>query len=59
MKYNFQEIINRRNTDSLKWDHMKKGCDRAIAAWVADMDFASPPEVLEAIKKPIHFKIMD
>ena len=37
MKYNFDEIIERRGTNSYKWDLVKE--DGVIPMWVADMDF--------------------
>ena len=36
MKYNFDKVINRKNTDCYKWDTTKDG---VIPMWVADMDF--------------------
>ena len=55
MKINFDEPINRLNSNSLKWDNMKKlyGVDPkdGLAMWVADMDFKAPPEVNECIKE--------
>lgn len=46
---NFDEIIDRRNTHSEKWDDMEKfygvSPDDGLAMWVADMDFR-PPEVV-------------
>ncbi|WP_315120694.1 MalY/PatB family protein [uncultured Clostridium sp.] len=52
MKYNFDEIIDRRNTDCVKWDCNKKAGnhDDAIQMWIADMDFKVPREVVESIK---------
>ena len=50
MKYCFDEIIDRRNTDSIKWDHIPGNPD-AIPMWVADMDFAAAPEIREAMQK--------
>ncbi len=45
--FDFDTIIDRRNTASLKWDKYK---DRDILPlWVADMDFKSPPAVLKAL----------
>ncbi|HHW47355.1 MAG TPA: pyridoxal phosphate-dependent aminotransferase [Clostridiaceae bacterium] len=57
--YNFDEIIERRGTSSLKYDlAVKKGMPRNILPfWVADMDFKSPPEVLEALSRRIHHGI--
>lgn len=51
MKYNFDEIIPRRGTDSLKWD----GCDdpEMLPMWIADMDFKAAPCIIEALKKRV------
>jgi len=53
MKYNFDEIIDRRNTDSLKVDGVSArwGRDDLIPMWVADMDFKTPPFILDAIRE--------
>jgi len=53
LKYNFDEIVDRKPTESVKWNAVKKlyGRDDVIPIWVADMDFKSPPEVIEALKK--------
>ncbi len=50
-KYNFDTIINREGTNALKLDVLQKRYGRSdlIPMWVADMDFASPPCVKEAI----------
>ena len=47
MKYNFDEIIERRGTNSYKWDLVKE--DGVIPMWVADMNFPTVPTVQEAI----------
>lgn len=44
----FDTIIERRNTGSSKWN--KYGDRDIIPMWVADMDFQSPPAVLDAIR---------
>jgi len=50
MKYNFDKIIDRRNTYSLKYSPASRGKpEYVLPLWVADMDFSSPPCVLEAI----------
>ena len=51
MKYNFDEYVERRNTKSVKWDGMEEvfGTEDALPMWVADMDFLSPPEVVNAL----------
>ncbi|MCH5193743.1 MAG: pyridoxal phosphate-dependent aminotransferase [Oscillospiraceae bacterium] len=45
MKYDFDEIIDRSKTNSLKWDI----ADGELPMWVADMDFKTAPEITEAI----------
>ena len=53
----FDEIINRENTNSLKWDYRKQrfGSDDIIPMWVADMDFKSPDAITnEIIKRAKH-----
>ncbi len=47
MKFDFDRLLDRRNTNSLKWDKYK-GRD-VLPLWVADMDFQAPPAVLEAL----------
>jgi cystathionine beta-lyase len=51
MTYSFDKIIDRRGTDSLKYDlAANRGMpEDIIPLWVADMDFPAPPEVLEAL----------
>jgi len=51
MKYNFDEIIDRRGTNALKTDALatRYGNPDLIPLWVADMDFKSPPAITEAI----------
>ncbi len=48
MTYDFDELIDRSNTDSFKWDKYK---DRdIIPLWVADMDFRAAPPILKALE---------
>jgi cysteine-S-conjugate beta-lyase len=49
MTYNFDEIINRKNTDSFKWDFFNDQED-TISMPVADMDFRSPEPILQALR---------
>jgi cystathionine beta-lyase len=49
MTFDFETPVNRGGTDSLKWDHYA-GRD-VVPMWVADMDFASPPAVVEALRR--------
>ncbi|MFI5367837.1 MAG: MalY/PatB family protein, partial [Spirochaetia bacterium] len=50
--YDFDRVINRRGTSSLKWDFGERfvGMPGLIPLWVADMDFEAPPEVVHAIR---------
>ena len=54
-KYNFDEIIARRGTSSLKFDFgpERKGRDDLLPLWVADMDFKLPEEILSDIQKRV------
>ena len=47
-KYNFDEIIPRRGTASVKWDLFEED---ALPLWVADMDFKTAPAIMEALRK--------
>src|SRR5690625_4034676 len=51
MFMDFQQIYNRKQTNSLKWDHLKAvfQTDDIIPLWVADMDFKAPEEVNQAL----------
>lgn len=51
----FNEIIDRKNSDSLKFDFAKeKGLpEDVLPLWVADMDFKAPPGVIEALQKSL------
>lgn len=51
MKYNFDEIIDRLNTNSIKYDFASRRGkpDGILPMWVADMDFAAPPCVIDAL----------
>lgn len=53
MSYNFDELIDRRNTRSYKWDQMGPllGDETILPLWVADMDFYSPPAVRKVIEQ--------
>lgn len=51
MQYNFDEIIDRSKSHSVKLNRLKAvfGRDDLIPLWVADMDFLSPPAITEAL----------
>jgi cystathionine beta-lyase len=59
VKYDFDQIIDRRNTNSVKIDALKEvfGADDLIPLWVADMEFLSPPEITDALKKRVEHGI--
>ncbi len=48
MKYDFDEVVNRRGSHCVKWDEAAEG---VIPLWVADMDFKAAPAIQEAIRK--------
>ncbi|MDB1126095.1 beta C-S lyase family protein [Vibrio algarum] len=60
-KYNFDSCIDREGTNSAKWEFMKKispyANENTIPLWVADMDFACAPEIIEAIAQRVDEKI--
>ena len=47
MKYDFDEIVDRRGTNSEKWEV----AEGELPMWVADMDFRTAPEIVSALKK--------
>lgn len=47
MTFNFDVPVNRSNSDSIRWD--RYAGDDVIPLWVADMDFQSPPCVMDAL----------
>ena len=70
MKYNFDEIIDRRRTNSLNCEGFRQYMfssepgiklpypdEEMIRMWVADMDFATPPEIVKAIEERLTKKI--
>jgi cystathionine beta-lyase len=52
-KYDFDRVVDRTDTESLKWVYPRKvlKVEDAIPLWVADMDFEAPPAVVEAIRR--------
>ncbi len=60
MKYDFDEVIERRGTDSVKWDGVKNiwGRDDLLPMWVADMDFRTPPFVMDALRKRLEHEVL-
>lgn len=60
MKYDFDEVIERRGTDCFKWDALPAmyGRDDLTPMWVADMDFRSPRFVMEAIRQRCEHEVL-
>ncbi|MDT8382691.1 MAG: MalY/PatB family protein [Brevefilum sp.] len=47
---NFDQIIDRRGTESIKWNYYEED---VLPMWIADMDFRSPYSVIEALHKRV------
>jgi cystathionine beta-lyase len=59
VKYDFDKVIDRRGTNSLKYDFARERgkSDELLPMWVADMDFPAPPEVLADLSRVINHGI--
>ena len=55
MNYDFDKVIDRTNTNSLKYDFaVERGRPAdVLPLWVADMDFPAPQPVLDALQKAV------
>lgn len=55
MKYDFDAVVERKGTDSLKWESNLAEYNREgmIPLWVADMDFTCLPEITEALNRRV------
>ncbi len=60
MKYDFDKVIDRHNTGAMKIEKCNEifGKDDIIPLWIADMDFATPDFILDAIRKRCEHPIM-
>lgn len=60
MKYDFDQVIDRRNTSAYKYDRLEQFFGRAdlLPLWVADMDFATPDFILDTIRKRIEHPVL-
>lgn len=58
--YDFDKVINRRGTNCLKYDTMGEffGRDDLIPMWVADMDFATPDFIIDALKERLEHPVL-
>lgn len=54
MKYDFDELLSRRGTNSYKWDGEK---DDVLPMWVADMDFHTAPAIVDALRHRVEHGI--
>src|SRR5690242_822175 len=50
MIYNFDELLDRKNTESVKWHWFDED---VLPMWVADMDFVSPEPVIRALQERV------
>ena len=59
MSYDFDSIVDRRGTSSLKWDFEERLAGRKglLPLWVADMDFRAPGEIVDAIRERVEHGI--
>lgn len=49
MKYDFDTVIDRRNTNSYKWDYY----DTQLPMWLGDMDFQTAPEIIQKLEERV------
>ena len=59
MRYNFDEVIDRTGSNDLKHSVLQQRYGRAdlLPLWVADMDFATPPFVVDALRRRVEHPI--
>lgn len=60
MKYNFDEVVVRKGTDCVKYDDLQEVFGRTdlLPMWVADMDFRTPPFVIDAIRQRLDHEVL-
>ncbi len=60
MQYNFDEVIDRRNTNAVKVEGLKTmwGREDLIPMWVADMDFRTPPFIMDALRRRCEHEVL-
>nr|WP_321454013.1 MalY/PatB family protein [uncultured Carboxylicivirga sp.] len=51
MTYNFDEVVNRKGSNSYKWDTNRN--NEVLPMWVADMDFKTAPPIIEALTQRV------
>lgn len=59
-KYDFDTIIERRGSGALKYDALgeRYGNPELLPLWVADMDFATPPFIIDALKDRLRHPVL-
>lgn len=59
MKYSFDERMERTGNHSAKWEELEKnfGATDLWPMWIADMDFKTAPEIIEAVKKKVEYGV--
>ena len=60
MDYNFDEIIDRRNSDCLKYGVLQERWGRTdlLPLWVADMDFRTPDFIIQALRQRLEHEVL-
>ena len=60
MRYDFDEIVQRKHTDCLKYDNVKEmfGTEEILPMWIADMDFRTPDFIVDAIRNRLSHELL-
>lgn len=62
--YDFDTLIDRRTTNSMKWEHGRafltpeQQAADPLPMWVADMDFRVAPPILDALRKQVEMGVL-
>lgn len=58
--YNFDKVVNRKGTSSIKWNGQTPdfGREGLLPFWIADTDFASEPKILDAMQRRLDHPII-
>jgi len=59
MDYNLDKLVERRGTNSIKWEFINEGKNNALLPlWIADMDFSCAPPILDAIHARVNKTVL-
>ncbi|MDR1341292.1 MAG: PatB family C-S lyase [Prevotellaceae bacterium] len=60
MVYNFDELVERKDTNCEKWDNCRDrfGRNDLLPLWVADMDFKTPDFIIDALKQRLEHEVL-